>query len=77
MQTPQVSGTTTAKPKNPNRISLRRAAEDNGYESVMEYLEEECSDAVVIALCIYECSIEPDGTCEHGCPSPLIAAGMI
>ena len=67
----------TVKPKNPNRISLKQAAEDEGYESVMEYLEEGCSDSVVTALCIHGCSVEPDGRCEHGCPSPLLAAGLI
>lgn len=62
---------------NPNRISLREWAEDNGYESVEEALEGECSDSVVTALCIYDCQVEPDGRCEHGCPSPLLAAGLI
>ena len=71
------TATVTPKAKNPNRISLREAAEDNGYDSIMEYLEEECSDSVVDALCIHGCRVEPDGRCEHDCPSPLIAARMI
>ena len=71
------TATVTPKPKNPNRISLKQAAEDEGYESVMEYLEEGCSDSVVTALCVHGCQVEPDGRCEHGCPSPLLAAGII
>lgn len=31
--------------------------------------------------CIVEasdgCRVEPDGVCEHGCPSPLLVLGMI
>ena len=77
MQTPQVNGAAAPKAKNPNRISLREWAEDNGYESVMEALEGECSDSVMTALCIHGCNVEPDGRCEHGCPSPLLAAGLI
>jgi len=75
--TPQVSGSHAPKPRNPNRISLREWAEDNGYESVEDALEGECSDSVVTALCIHDCQVEPDGRCEHGCPSPLLAAGLI
>ena len=71
------TATVTPKAKNPNRISLRQAAADEGYETVMEYLEEGCSDSVVTALCIHGCSVEPDGRCEHDCPSPLVAAHMI
>jgi len=29
------------------------------------------------ALCDEGCEVEPDGTCPHGCPSILRAAGMI
>jgi len=68
---------TQPKANNPNRISLRQAAADEGYDSVEEYLSEECSDSVVTALCIHGCSVEPDGRCIHGCPSPLLAAGLI
>jgi hypothetical protein len=32
---------------------------------------------VVPACCTEGCEVEPDGTCEHGCPSPLIALGII
>jgi hypothetical protein len=45
-------------------------------------LEEIC-EAVLIAeenapaLCDEGCEVEPDGTCPHGCPSILRAAGII
>lgn len=45
-------------------------------------LEEIC-EAVLIgeenapALCDESCEVEPDGTCPHGCPSILQAAGMM
>lgn len=29
------------------------------------------------ALCDEGCEVEPDGNCQHGCPSILRAAGMI
>ena len=29
------------------------------------------------ALCDHGCEVEPDGTCPHGCPSILLAAGLI
>lgn len=59
------------------RIKLKRLAEDYGYDDVNSFLEEECSDSVVPALCEDGCEVEPDGTCEHGHPSPLIALGII
>jgi hypothetical protein len=32
---------------------------------------------VVPACCQHGCQVEPDGKCEHGCPSPLVALGYI
>ncbi len=29
------------------------------------------------ALCDHGCEVEPDGTCQHGCRSILLAAGLI
>lgn len=29
------------------------------------------------ALCDHGCEVEPDGKCPHGCPSILIAAGLM
>jgi hypothetical protein len=34
-------------------------------------------DENAIALCTEQCEVEPDGTCPHGCPSFLRAAGII
>ena len=44
---------------------------------------EEMAEAVLfgdqnaLALCDEQCEVEPDGTCPHGCPSFLSAAGII
>lgn len=64
-------------PKNPFRISLRTLMDEYGHEDAMEFLEEICSDSIVPALCKEGCEVEPDGRCSHGCPSPLVAAGII
>lgn len=63
--------------KNPYRIRLSERAEDYGYDNVDEYLANCCNDSILTALCTEECSVEPDGRCSHGCPSPLLAAGLI
>lgn len=60
-----------------NRISIRELADNAGFDSKMDFLEECCSDSVVPACCQHGCETEPDGYCEHGCPSVLIVAGMI
>jgi hypothetical protein len=59
------------------KISLKTLAKDYGYSDTMEFIENECADSVVPALCDEGCEVEPDGCCEHGCPSPLIALGII
>ena len=63
--------------KNPMRISLKTAAENEGYKSTDDYLAYCMRDSVMPALCIDGCDVEPDGRCEHNCPSPLLAAGLI
>ncbi len=73
----QFPTTTTAKTRNPHRISLSQLAENFGYDDRMEFLESECTDSIVPACCEFECEVEPDGRCEHGCPSALLAAGLI
>ncbi len=40
-------------------------------------LMELMSDGCVIACCSQECEVEPDGYCEHGHPSILLANHMI
>lgn len=44
---------------------------------MMDALEEWSSDSVVPALCQDGCEVEPDGQCEHGCPSILVRMGVI
>jgi hypothetical protein len=34
-------------------------------------------DENALALCDEQCEVEPDGSCPHGCPSFLRAAGII
>lgn len=38
---------------------------------------DECSDVTVPACCSAGCEVEPDGHCEHGCCSVLLAYGMV
>lgn len=74
MSTPNTS---TPKQTNPYRLKVSELAYDLGYESTSEFLEAECQDSVVPACCKEGCEVEPDGRCEHGCPSPLLALGLI
>lgn len=64
------------KPKNPFRITLRVLAEREGYTDSLDFIET-LDDSVVPACCSEGCEVEPDGRCEHGCPSALLAAGII
>jgi hypothetical protein len=61
---------------NPYRIRAREVAEREGLELV-ELLESATFDGVAPACCTEGCEVEPDGRCEHGCPSILLAVGMI
>lgn len=72
-----MSTPTAVKTKNPHRVPLSIVAADNGYDSTAELLEGMGQDSVMPACCDEECQVEPDGRCEHGCPSILLAAGMI
>lgn len=64
------------KPKNPFRISLQSLAEREGHTDTLEFIET-LDDSIVPACCSEGCDVEPDGKCEHGCPSALLAAGVI
>jgi hypothetical protein len=66
---------------------LQKLVEDHGYDDAMAFLETECSDCVVPAICTtckVTCDGEPDldkGWCE-GCrhatvKSALVLAGVI
>ena len=59
------------KTKNPYRISVAETLAMHGLDL------EDCGDSIVPACCAEGCEIEPDGRCEHGCPSVLIALGII
>ena len=69
--------TTPAKPVNPFRITARKVAEQEGFESTMEMLEHYGFESVMPACCTEGCEVEPDGRCEHGCPSVMLAVGFI
>ena len=69
-----------AKPKNEFRITAQKFFIDNDMETEgarYEFLENIIADGIVPALCKEGCEVEPDGRCEHSCPSILIALGMI
>lgn len=65
------------KQTNPFRIKVSQVVEDEGFENTMELVEYYASDSVVPACCKEGCQVEPDGTCEHGCPSILLAMSII
>jgi hypothetical protein len=63
--------------QNPHRLTAQQLLEQDG-----RTLEEICQAVLIAeenapALCDEGCEVEPDGTCPHGCPSILRAAGMI
>ena len=61
------------------RITLKEWLADNGYSSADEALAEyrEVDDGTCPAICSEDCQVEPDGHCEHGAPSLLLALGLI
>lgn len=63
--------------KNPDRISVREYADDFGVETISELIVEYADESSVPAMCRHGCEVEPDGRCEHGCPSLLLAVGVI
>lgn len=64
------------KKVNPYRISVTDFCEQNGI-NLEEALADFVCDSVAPAMCREGCEVEPDGRCEHGCPSILLALGMI
>jgi hypothetical protein len=58
-------------------VSVDSLADDYGYDDVSEFLTNECNDSIVPACCSEGCDVEPDGRCEHGHPSALLAMGVI
>ncbi len=61
---------------NPYRISIKDVADNEGV-TVQELIEIFANDSVMPALCSDGCQVEPDGRCEHGCPSICLALGVI
>ena len=64
------------------RVKVAQIIEDTlgkGYteDEKMDLIQSWVSDGVVPACCDMECEVEPDGTCEHDCPSVLMALGLI
>ncbi len=75
-----MSDTKTAKVVNPHRISAKAYFAQEGIEGAeeqTEFFERLVCDSVCPALCDEGCEVEPDGRCEHGCPSLLLAVGII
>jgi hypothetical protein len=75
---PTQSNTAT---RNPYRISAMEALENEGWEpsedGAFAYARHAMFEATSPACCTEGCIVEPDGRCSHGCPSLLIALGMI
>ncbi len=59
------------------RIKVKQYMKEQGIDDLNEYLEELVSDSISPAMCTSGCEVEPDGVCEHGHPSILLALGMI
>lgn len=59
-----------------NRITIKQAMENEGFDDRFDYIEYLMSDTVVNALCEDSCRVEPDGVCPHGNPSPLKVLGL-
>lgn len=62
------------------QISLSDFRAEHGINSgtdMVDALAEWSSDSVVPALCSEGCEVEPDGECQHGCPSILVRMGVI
>lgn len=59
------------------RLSLEETCKLHGFSDFIEMCEEYIIDSVCPACCTEECEVEHDGTCEHGCPSIMMEAGII
>ena len=60
------------------QLSLKDWLAQNGYTSADEALADYSEmDDTYPAMCSEDCQVEPDGHCEHGAPSLLLALGLI
>ena len=68
---------TTAR--NPYLITATDALENEGFtpDTLEQFTRNAMFDATSPACCTEGCVVEPDGACSHGCPSILIALGLI
>ena len=76
MQTTTATAT-EAKVKNPYRITLNQYCDNYNIEDRLSLIEDLVSDSICPALCSEGCEVEPDGRCQHDCPSILLACGLI
>ncbi len=60
--------------QNPFRIRASEALFNAGLDMNDE---KALNDEIVPACCSEGCEVEPDGMCEHKCPSVLLAMGII
>jgi hypothetical protein len=60
----------------PRKLKISEVAKEQGM-TVEELLTTYGEDSVMPACCEEGCMVEPDGKCEHGHPSILLALGMI
>lgn len=66
--------------RSPHRITIQQWRSDEGLLDEAAYdarLSEIAFDSVAPAMCDEGCEVEPDGCCEHGCPSIWLALGVI
>lgn len=59
------------------KASLNEVAEEYGYDSVVDMMNDYMWDSVVPACCTEGCEVEPDGKCSHGHSSILIEYGIV
>lgn len=63
--------------RNPYRLSLEQFLKLDGCALDAILVAVVCDIEPAIALCTQLCEVEWDGTCPHGCPSLLCAAGRV
>ena len=61
----------------PKKLTLEEVAQEEGFDSIDELLNQYGSESVMPACCEEGCRVEPDGKCPHGHFSILIEFGII
>lgn len=60
------------------RLSLQEWMDREEFEGINDLMESlDLTDSVVPALCSEGCEVEPDGHCQHGGESIMLALGVI